>query len=350
MRRIFVGNRGIGSGEPTFIVAEIGINHNGSREIAMKLIDVCAEAGADAVKLQKRNPYKMLTKEMFNSPYNNNGNSFGRTYGEHRLALELSEEDFVFLKNYAESKGLVFFASAWDEESADFLQSIGVELYKIGSPDLSTTPLCRHIARKNKPVILSTGMSEWDDIEKAVEAITEVNENLVLMHCVSIYPTPIDKVNLNMIPALQRYFGLPTGYSGHEMGIEVPIAAVAMGACVIEKHITLDRTMKGGDHKFSLEPDELKQMVKSIRNIEKAMEYYPKQILPEEARFRQKLAKSVVTRRAMKKGEILTEEDLDYKSPGNGVPPTLLQKLLGKPLLTDLTEESAIRLSDVGQL
>lgn len=350
MKKVFVGNRGIGSGEPAFVIAEIGINHNGSREIAMKLIDACAEAKVDAVKLQKRNPYKMLTKEMFDSPYNNNGNSFGKTYGEHRLALELTEEDFVALKGYAESKRLVFFASPWDEDSADFLDSIGVQLFKIGSPDLSTTPLCRHIARKNKPVILSTGMSEWDDIEKAVEAITEVNDKLILMHCVSIYPTPMEKVNLNMIPALQRFFGLPAGYSGHEMGIEVPTAAVAMGACAIEKHVTLDRTMKGGDHKFSLEPHELKQMVQSIRNVEAAMEYYPKQVLPEEAKFRQKLAKSVVTKRAMKKGEVLTEDDLEYKSPGNGVPPTLLQKLLGKPLLIDLTEDSAIRLSDLGQV
>lgn len=342
MKEIKIGSRIVGSGHPSFIIAEIGLNHNGDIKIAKELIDVAVDAKVDAVKLQKRNVQRILTKDFFNSIYLNNGNSFGKTYGEHRLKLELKESDYIELANYAREKGILFFASAWDEESADFLDSLNLQVFKIGSPDLTNLPLCVHVAKKTKPVIVSTGMSYMWEIEQVINTMSKFNDQLVIMHCVSIYPTPYEKVNLGFMKVLQACFDYPVGYSGHELGIEIPVGAVAMGATCIEKHITLSRTMKGGDHKFSLEPNELKAMVNAIRNMEKAMIESGKTLLDEEMPFRQKLSKSLVINRDLPKGTVITNDVISCKSPQTGISPLMISKIIGKKLGKDLKEDQTL--------
>lgn len=348
MKRVKVGDRYIGEGEPVFIIAEIGLNHNGSAELARRLIDVAVNAGCDAVKFQKRSPRAMLTREFYESPYTNGGHSFGPTYGAHREALELSEDVYRQLKEYCDRRGILFFASAWDEGSADFLARLDVPLFKIGSPDLTNLPLCEHIAKMGKPIILSTGMSEMREVERAVETILRFNDQLILMHCVSIYPTPVEHVNLGCMRDLAERFGLPVGYSGHEHGIAIPVAAVAMGACAIEKHITLCRVLRGGDHKFSLEPDEVHALVRSIRAVEQALPSREKTVHPLELPARQKLAKSLTSAVRIPRGTVITREMLCCKSPGTGIPPTQIDQVVGRIALADIEEDCTIFPEQVG--
>lgn len=348
MKRVKVADRYVGEGEPVFIIAEIGLNHNGSPELAKKLIDVAVNAGCDAVKFQKRDPRAMLTREFYNTPYMNGGNSFGPTYGAHRDALELSEDVYWQMKEYCDRRGIMFFASAWDEGSADFLARMDVPVFKIGSPDLTNLPLCEHIAKMGKPIILSTGMSAMWEIERAVETIVRHNDRLILMHCVSIYPTPAEHVNLGCMKELAEYFGLPVGYSGHEHGIAIPVAAVAMGACAIEKHITLCRGLKGGDHKFSLEPDEVHALVRSVRAVEQALPSRDKTVHPKELPARQKLAKSLTSVGRIPKGTVIIREMLCCKSPGTGISPTQIDDVVGRVALVDIEEDCTILPEHVG--
>lgn len=347
MRKIRIEGRRIGDGEPVFVVAEAGINHNGSLDMARRLVDSAADAGCDAVKFQKRSVRAMLAREAYEKPYANGGNSFGLTYGEHRERLELDGKDFADLQAYARTRGLVFFASPWDEESADFLERLEVPCYKIGSPDLTNLPLCRHIARKGKPVILSTGMSEMWEVEESVRAILALNSELVLMHCVSIYPAPPESLRLQCIQLLEGAFGTLVGYSGHELGSEASIAAVALGACAIEKHITLDKTLKGGDHRFSLEPEDLKQLVSGIRTVEKALAGFEKYLQEPEVPFRQKLGKSVTSCRPIREGETITRDMLTCKSPATGISPVLFDRLVGKRAAHDIDGDVVLRSGDV---
>lgn len=347
MSKFMIENRCVGAGEPVFIIAEIGINHQGSVEISKRLIDAAAAAGVDAVKFQKRDNKNLFTNDAYNAPYTNGGNSFGDTYGEHREHLELSAEDYVELKRYSREKGVIFFASAWDHESVDFLMDLGVPAMKIGSPDLTNIPLCIYIAKKKLPVILSTGMSEQWEIDMAVKKIRRYNDALAVLHCVSIYPAEFGDLNLGMIPRLMDRFGLPVGYSGHEMGWSAVIAAVAMGACVIEKHITLDRTMKGGDHRFSMEPDELREMVSQVRNVEKSLVSGDKCLMEKEIPFRRKLGKSVVARRPIEKDEVIRKEMLTCKCPATGISPTLFERIIGKKALKDISIDGVMGGDDV---
>ena len=347
MQKITINGRTVGKGEPVFIIAEAGINHNGSLESAIRLIEVAASSGCDAVKFQKRNPRKLLSQEAYDRPYQNGGNSYGKTYGEHRERLELSKEDYRTLQAHAEKKGILFCASAWDEDSASFLGEIDIPFHKIGSPDLTNLPLCRQIAQMGKPVILSTGMSHLDEVVRAVESIQAINPQLALLHCVSIYPTPPEKLCLPLIPDLERRFDLPIGYSGHDLGWEASIAAVALGACIVEKHITLDRTQKGGDHHFSLEPDELTAMVHAIRGIEKALHGSEKIVWPEELPFREKLSKSITTTRKIESGEKITPDMLTCKSPGTGISPLEIDELIGSELSENVGGNVVLRGAEV---
>lgn len=342
MKKVRIGKRLVGDGEPAFLVAEIGINHQGSRDIAEALIEASAVAGADAVKFQKRTIDRIFTRAALDAPYSNNGNSFGRTYGEHRRALELSREDYKYLKACADRKGLIFFASAWDEESADFLVDLGVPVLKIGSPDLTNLPLCEHVARKGLPVILSTGMAERCEVEKAVRTVMRHNENLILLHCTSIYPADYSEINLGLINALKESFEVPVGYSGHEHGWEIAFAARAIGACVIEKHITLDRSMKGGDHCLSLLPQEFAQLTRAVRRLEMAFKGNGKRLYPREIPFRNKLAKSLVASRLIRKGEVITRDAIVCKSPGGGISPIFIDDVVGCIARETIPEDSLI--------
>lgn len=347
MDPIQIGSRRAGEKEPVFVIAEAGVNHNGSVELAKRLVDAAADAGCDAVKFQKRTVRALLSREAYEQPYRNGGHSYGSTYGKHRERMELSPDDYRALRDHARARGILFMASVWDHASASFIDSLEVPAHKIGSPDLTNLPLCADVASRGRPVILSTGMSRQWEVDAAVEVIRRVNRELILLHCVSIYPTRFEEARLGCIPALRQRYGLQVGYSGHEPGWHAVLAAVALGARVIEKHITLDRQMKGGDHRFSLEPAELRAMMEQIRDVEAALAGSDKDLLPQEIPFRRKLGKSVTTRVAVTKGTALTADMLTCKSPATGVSPVLFERLIGKTVIRDIDADTVLRREDV---
>ena len=340
-KRIKIGDKWVGDDEPCLVVAEIGLNHNGDVGLAKRLIDGAKECGADAVKFQKRSIDKILTREILDMPYDV-WYAYGKTYGEHRRALELSEEEFWELKRYAASKSIIFFASAWDEESADVLETLDVPLYKIASADLINLPLIEHIAKMGKPIFLSTGMASLTEIGEAVETVSRHNRQLVLLHCVSTYPSQFEEINLRVMETLRQEFDCLVGYSGHELGIAVSEASAALGACVVERHFTLDRTMKGPDHASSLEPPGFSKLVRDIRAIEGAMGSTTKCIQQNERPLRAKLAKSVATTVAIPKGAIITKDMLTIKGPNTGLPPKYISILPGKKAVTNIPADTTI--------
>ena len=348
MTNSFVLNCGkeIGIGKRCFLVAEIGNNHQGKFELAVKLIEEAAKIGVDAVKFQKRDVRAILTKSLYNAPYPGN-NSFGSTYGEHRNRLELSIEDFCKLKELDEKKGLVFFSSVWDEKSLMDVLNLGVEIIKISSADLVNLPLIRTAAKTKKIIFLSTGMSTLDEIDVAVQEITKENENLVLLHCTSSYPCEDHEVCLPVIPLLRERYKVPVGYSGHEIGIVPSIGAVALGACVLERHFTLDKNLPGTDHKLSLVPKEFERLIKDIRRLEKAMSIKEKRVFNKELESAKKLRKSIVASKTIKKGERLTQDNLTVKSPGLGISPIYWDKIIGKRATKDIREDEFIRFEDI---
>jgi len=333
--RIKIGDKWIGKNEPVFVIAEAGINHQGDIKIAKKLIDVAADAGADSVKFQKRDVKSLLTQEGYDKEYDN-PNSFGKTYGKHREALELSEKDFKGLKKYTESKGLIFLASPWDVVSADFLESLGILAYKMASADLNNLPFLKHVAKKKKPMIISTGMADLQDVKNAFELITKINSKVAILQCTSTYPCDFDEINLNVLKTYQQHFNCPIGYSGHEKGIAIPIAAIAMGAKIVERHFTLDRTMRGGDHAASLEPTGLSKMIRDIRATEKAFGSSEKTRMKSEIPVEKKLKKSLTSSKPIMQGTKVTANHLTSKCPGTGIPPSEMKKLIGKTAVKDI--------------
>lgn len=275
----------------TYIIAEIGQNHQGDPSIARQLIDTAAAAGVDAVKSQKRHIPSLLTEEEYNRPYDN-PHSFGRTYGDHRERLELSIEQHLELKGYAESKGLDYFCSPWDPHSLNEMVVGGFRILKIASALITHLPLLDMAAESRLPVILSTGMSELDVVDTAVDAFKDVPEMYVLQ-CTSSYPSQFEDVNLRVLPMFHERYGRPVGFSGHHRGISIDVAAVALGACMIERHFTLDRTWKGTDHAASLEPPGLFKLVRDVRSVEVAMGDGHKRMVPAEQPVARKLRKVV---------------------------------------------------------
>ena len=341
-----IKDRQIGEGEPCLIVAEIGLNHNGDVSLAEKLIDLAVTCGADAVKFQKRENNAVLTEDALNTPYEA-WYAYGTTYGEHRRKLELSEEDFRTLQEKANELNTIFFASPWDKKSADFLERINVPAFKIASADLTNLPLLEHVAKMGKPMIISTGMSEMSEIDEAINIISEYNKNIVLLHCVSTYPSDHGEINLLVMKSLKERFKCIVGYSGHERGIAISEAAVAMGASVIERHFTLDRTMKGPDHAASLGPPGLFKLVRDIRVIETARGSAEKKIQEREKSIRMKLAKSVVSTMQIRKGDIITGEMLTTKSPGTGLSSKFIYVLPGRVAIRDIKKDSVIIAGDI---
>lgn len=342
-QKVKVGRTYVGPQEPVFIIAEIGINHNGSLEIAQQLIDVACAAGANAVKFQKRTTSEILTKEGLTKPYTS-PHAFAPTYGEHREKLEFSEKQYLELKAYCQQKGILFFASVWDPISADFMEKIGTDAYKIPSADVTNLPLLEHVAQKNKPILLSTGMSTPAEIQRAVETILHFNNRLIIFHCLSLYPAPEDKINLAFMNSLQQRFApLPIGYSGHEIDLLPTLAAVAMDATVIERHLTLDKTMKGSDHAGSLNPQEFKELIIAIRRLEK-IKGHPQKIIYEELKpLREKLAKSLVAGAFIPQGAVITASMLKIKGPGYGIAPYRLKEVIGKKAKENIIEDTVIK-------
>ena len=347
MPTIQLGSQTVGGNEPSYIIAEIGINHQGDVQIAKKLIKEASDAGANAVKFQKRSIKRILTREGLEMPYDNR-NSFGKTYGAHKKALELSEHDYKELKAFSTEHKVDFIASGWDEESIDFLDELGVPFYKMASADLTNIPLLVHTAKKKKPMILSTGMANMEMVETAVEAIKPYGVPLCILQCTSTYPSVFEEVNLGVIETYRnRFSDAVIGYSGHELGIAITEAAVALGAKIVERHFTLDRTMKGGDHAASLEPGGFSKLVRDIRHIEAAMGGTVKEVQESEAPIFKKLAKSVVSEVAIPMGTLLTRDMLTTKGPGSGISPARLDEIIGKKVNKDIEADVVLFDTDI---
>ena len=327
-----------------FIIAEAGVNHNGSLELAYKLVDVAVKAGVDAVKFQTFKTENVVSKNAEKADYQKKTMGTGESQFEMIKKLELPFEDFKKIKKYCDKKGIIFLSTPFDYESADFLESL-VPLYKIGSGEITNLPFLEYIAEKGKPIILSTGMSTLGEVEEAITTIINVNPSffdtshlspltshaspLTLLHCISNYPAEYEDVNLKAMLTLKEAFKLPVGYSDHTLGIEVPIAAVAMGTTIIEKHFTLDKNLSGPDHRASLEPDELKAMVKAIRNVEKSLGDGIKRPTQSELQVMKVVRRSLVAKKDIRAGETVKESDMLVKRPATGIPPKFKEIVIG---------------------
>jgi N,N'-diacetyllegionaminate synthase len=325
-----------------FIIAEAGVNHNGSVDIAKKLIDAACEAGADAVKFQTFKAENLVTKNAPKAKYQKETTDNGSQF-DMLKKLELSLEDHVILKKYCDKKNIIFLSTPFDFESVDLLEEVGIRYYKISSGDLTNIPLLEYIAKLQKPMIVSTGMANLGETEMAVKTINKyMNKNLYLLHCTSNYPASYDDVNLNAMITLRNAFKLPVGYSDHTVGIEIPIAAAALGAKIIEKHFTLDRRMKGPDHRASLEPDELKRMVGDIRNLERAFGDGIKRCNISEKNTKKVARKSIVAKTNLKKGQKLSFDNIAFKRPEIGIKPVYANVMIGKELTRNLDKDEII--------
>lgn len=318
----------IGDGYPTFIAAEIGLNHNGKIKLAKRLIKAAKEAGADAVKFQKRDLKSLYKNDIFKDP-NKDSQSTAYLFDIFKR-FELSNVDIVRLKKYCDSLGIIFFCTPFDIVSMEFLAKIKVPLYKVASADLTNIPLINNIVKKNKPIFLSTGMSQIEEVDFTVNFLKKKKANFALLHCVSTYPVAFKDVNLKMISRLKSKYNVPIGYSGHERGIIVSVCSVAMGANIIERHITLNRAFEGPDHNLSLTPRGLRKMVDRIRAIEAALGSGDKFLTRGEYLTREAFAKSLIARQPIKKNEKITYEMIDIKGPGKGLSPQKIEKLIGK--------------------
>ena len=327
-----------------YIIAEAGLNHNGSFEIAKQLIDVAHDAGVDAVKFQKRTVSKLATQDILDAQ-DNRFPEFGNTYREIREHLEFNLEQYIDLKHYSESKGIDFMVTAFDENAVDFLLKVGVENFKLASHSLTNYDLLKYLAKHKKPTTLSTGMAELEEIDRAVEIFTSCNAPLSLMHCVSAYPTPLDECNIKMMNNLKQRYGLTTGYSGHEIGYLPSVVAVAMGAQLIERHYTLDKSMTGFDHKISLDSDELASMVKDIRLVNQMQGTGEKYVSETEWITRKKYHVSAVSSVEITAGEVLSEKHIVYRNPGTGIPFKSIYKIIGKKALKNIPSGKLLNLS-----
>jgi N-acetylneuraminate synthase/sialic acid synthase len=348
VRELRIDGRRIADDTPCFVIAEIGHNHQGSVEKALELVRAARDAGVDAVKLQKRDNRRLYTRALYESPYDNE-NSFGPTYGAHREALELDRDAYVVLRDEARSLGLAFFATAFDEPSADLLAELDVPAFKIASGDLTNTPLLRHVAALGKPLVVSTGGATLEDVDRAVETVTDAGGTLCLLQCTAAYPAAVEDLELGVITTFrERYPELVVGLSDHQDGIAMAPVAFMLGARVIEKHFTLSHTAKGTDHAFSLMPEGMRKLVRDLRRVPIAIGDGVKRPLPSEEKPLQKMGKRLVAARALEAGHVLVEGDLVAKSPADGgLPPYALDELLGRPLLRALAEEEPIVAADV---
>jgi sialic acid synthase SpsE len=333
--------RMIGEGQSCFIVAEVGNNHQGDMATARRMVEEAAKAGVQAVKFQKRHMESLLTRAGREAPYTG-ANSFGPTYGAHRMALELSAGQMAELKALAQSLGLVFFASAWDEVSLAEMLDLGMEVIKVCSADVTNLPLLRKVADSGLPVILSTGMSTLEEVDAAVATIRARHDNIVLLHCNSSYPCAEDQIGLPVMDTLRERYELPVGYSGHERGLAPSVASVALGACVVERHFTLDKNQVGTDHKASLEPAELALLVRMVREVEAAMVLKGKKVFPEEQAAAKKLRKCMVFSRDLPAGHVLTTADLTTRSPMAGISPVHWDEVLGAAVLRPVKHEEPL--------
>ena len=339
IRELRIGRNLINDESDCYVIAEIGHNHQGNLEKCRQMFLAAKTAGANAVKLQKRDNKTLFTREAYNKPYDNE-NSYGATYGEHREFLEFGLDEYVNLQQYAKELGLDFFATAFDVPSADFLHELGMPAYKFASGDIKSIPLLIHVAKFGKPLIISTGGASLEDVRRAYDAVAPINNQICFMQCTGGYPPEWHELNLRVIETLRREFpGIVVGFSSHDSGIAMAVAAYVLGARVIEKHFTLNRAQKGTDHAFSLEPDGLRKMVRDLRRLKVALGDGNKIMFPSEKAPITKMGKSLVASHDLPKGHVLTAGDIAMKSPGGGLPPYEWDNLLGKTLVNSVHED-----------
>lgn len=326
-----IAGRKIGAANPCLIIAEAGVNHNGDINLAREMVRVAAHAGADAVKFQTFKAEKLTTAQAPKASYQALTTGLSESQFEMLQKLELGADDFRILVEECRESGILFMSTPFDEESADFLDSLGMNAFKIGSGEVTNLPLLTHIALKGKPLILSTGMSYLNEVDVAVRRIRLAgNDHLALLHCTSNYPTDPAQVNLRAMYTLAQAFQVPVGFSDHTMGIEIALAAVAMGACIVEKHFTLDKSLPGPDQKISLEPSELEAFVTGIRKVESALGHGRKEPVESEADTAKVARRSIVARQDIPAGTPLTENDVVMMRPGTGLPSALLPYILNR--------------------
>jgi len=342
-----IDDRIIGNNAPCFIIAEAGVNHNGDIEIAKKMIDVAKNAGVDAVKFQTFKAENVASKYAEMAVYQKRNTGYEEKQLDMIKKFELNYDDFKMLKDYCDRKEIMFLSTPHSPDAIDFLEPL-IPIYKIGSGDLTNIPFLEKVARKGKPIILSTGMATLGEIEEAIWTIEkEGNREILLLHCISSYPAKIEDINLRVIQTLREAFKLPVGFSDHTLSTVIPAAAVALGACVIEKHFTLDKNMNGPDHKASLEPDELKEMVKNIREVEKAIGEGIKKPTIEEEEIKKIARKSIVASTDIPKGTIITEKMVDIKRPNTGLPPKYLNEIIGKKTSKNIKKDENITIDKI---
>jgi len=364
--QIKIKNKLIGKGLPCFIIAEAGVNHNGKFDLAKKLVESAKEAGADAIKFQTFKAENLVTAQTKQAKYQTE--NIGKREAQYAMLkrLELSYSDFEKLKEYCDKAGIIFLSTPHsDKEDVDLVAKLCPAI-KIASGDLTNLPLLEYAAKKKKLIILSTGMADLEEVREAVNIILPINKKLILLHCTTNYPTPINEVNLKAMETMRKEFNLPVGYSDHTEGIDVSLGAVALGACLIEKHFTLDKNLPGPDHRASLEPDELREMIEKIRNIEKRLKEgeIPETIIKElnfsealgdsikkpnanELETAKVIRKSIVAARDIEKGEEIKENMLAIKRPGTGIGPKFIKKVIGKKSKKDIKKDELIQFEDL---
>ena len=331
--------------QPVFIIAEAGVNHNGDLQLAKQLVDIAAEAGADAVKFQTFKAENLTSLDAPKASYQKQTTSADESQFAMIKKLELDLDAHQVLLDHCQQRSILFLSSPFDLESIDLLLGLGMEIFKIPSGEITNLPFLRKIGGLEKPVILSTGMSTMDEIEAALQVLYAAGlkkDQLTILHCNTEYPTPMNDVNLRAMQTLADSFGLKAGYSDHTLGIEIPIAAVALGACLIEKHITLDKDLPGPDHRASLEPNQLKEMVNAIRNLEQAIGNGIKQPTVSEEKNRPITRKSIVAKQPIKQGELLSKGNLTVKRPATGISPMKWDQLVGSRAVKDFQIDEVI--------
>jgi len=343
-RELTIDHHRIADDTDCYVIAEIGHNHQGDLEKAQQLFHRAKECGVHAVKLQKRDNRSLYTADMYRRPYDNE-NSFGSTYGEHREFLEFGREEYVELQRTARQLGLTFFATAFDVPSADFLEALDTPAYKLASGDLLNLPLLRHVARFQKPVIISTGGASMEAVERAYDAVAAINPRVAILQCTASYPTEPEHMNLGVIETFRKRFPeTVVGLSDHSNGISISVVAYMLGSRIIEKHFTLNHTWKGTDHALSLEPIGMHKMVRDLQRARVAVGDGAKRPLPIEAGALTKMGKKLVAARSLPVGHVLEEADIAIKSPGDGLAPTELTRVIGRRLLRALDPDASIAL------
>ena len=346
--QIKIENKIISKDQPCFIIVDAGVNHNGDLNLAKKLIDVAAVAQVDAIKFQTFNPETLITKTAKRAKYQEKNIGGKETQYEMLKRLMLKREYHPILKEYTESKGLIFLSTPFSIDDADYLYELGIPAFKVGSTDSNNIPYLEHIAKRGLPIILSTGMSNLEEVKASVKAIRKKgNDKIIVLHCTTNYPTKMEEVNLRAMDTIKKELRILVGYSDHTKGIEVPIAAVARGARIIEKHFTLDKNMKGPDHKASLEPKELKEMVTKIRNIEVALGSKIKKPTSSEIEVAEVARKSIVAAVNIPKNTLITQKMLTLKRPGTGLKPAVMNKLIGKKTKEIIKKDELIDLKKI---